>query len=208
MRVLCFGGTFNPIHHGHLICARAVAEAAGFGQVLLVPNAQSPHRLQENDMAAANDRLTMCQLAAQIDPLFAVSDIELQRAEPSFTIETARTLKRNGWTEVHWLIGADAVQNLPRWHEAANLTAEVRFVVMARPGWDFAWDVLPETFRALRHNVVPAPLLQISATDVRRRVAAGQSIDFLTPPAVVRHIHQRGLYRPANPPAQKAAVPL
>jgi nicotinate-nucleotide adenylyltransferase len=145
-------------------------------------------------MATVADRLTMCQLVAEIDPFFRASGIELRRPEPSFTIDTARTLRNEGWPEVHWLIGADVVPTLPRWHEADRLTDEVGFVVMARPGWDFNWDTLPPAFARLRQNVVYAPLVEISATQLRQRVRAEWSIEFLTPPPVVEHIKRRGLY--------------
>src|SRR4051794_8977869 len=119
MRVLCFGGTFNPIHHGHLICARAVAETGGFDQVLLIPSAQPPHRGGQYDLASAQDRLTMCQLAIKDAPSFAISDVELRRTEPSYTLETARALRQQGLEEVCWLIGGDAVPQLPSWHDPA-----------------------------------------------------------------------------------------
>ena len=146
-------------------------------------------------MAAANDRLTMCQLATHNDPIFQVSDVELRRVEPSFTIETARGLKREGVAQVAWLIGADTVPQLPRWHDAANLLEEVHFVVMARPGQELHWESLSAELQFLKRNVVAAPLVEISATEIRQRVAARRSIDYLTPPAVVRYIEERGLYR-------------
>jgi nicotinate-nucleotide adenylyltransferase len=194
MRVLCFGGTFNPIHHGHLICARAIAEARGFDQVYLIPSAQPPHRQGQFDLASAQDRLTMCQLAVQETPFFDVSDVELRRTGPSYTLETARALRREGSDQVSWLIGTDTVSQLPSWHDPAALMREVKFVVMARPGWSFDWDSLEPPYRALRQNVVEGPMIAISATEVRRRVAAGLGIDFLVPPQVQRYILDRRLY--------------
>jgi nicotinate-nucleotide adenylyltransferase len=195
MRTLCFGGTFNPIHHGHLICARAAAEASGFDHVLLIPSSQPPHRSGQKDLAPAQHRLTMCQLATRDVPLFSISDLELRRSEPSFTLQTARELRREGHDEVFWLIGGDTVPQLPKWHQPDALMREVGFVVMARPGWAFDWDSLAEPYRSLRQNVVQTPLIEISATDVRRRVAEGKGIDYLVPPAVRDYIRQRGLYR-------------
>src|SRR3954467_3014450 len=128
MRVLCFGGTFNPIHHGHLICARSIAESGGFDQVLLIPSAQPPHRGGQFDLASAQDRLTMCQLAIKDAPFFAISDIELRRSGPSYTLETARTLRHRGLAEVHWLIGGDTVSQLPSWHDPLALMRELKFV--------------------------------------------------------------------------------
>ena len=101
-------------------------------------------------------------------------------------IETARELFRRGWGKVAWLIGADMLRSLPTWHEPAALLREVDFVVLARPGWSFDWDSMPPAYRVLRERVVEAPLIEISATEIRRRVAAGLPIDFMTPDPVVR----------------------
>src|SRR2546430_1034995 len=102
---LYFGGSFNPIHHGHLITARAVAETLGYFRVVLVPSAQAPHKPVSADMADAQHRLAMCQRAVAGSNLFTVSDIEFRRAGPSYTIDTVLELKRQGAKEVHWLIG-------------------------------------------------------------------------------------------------------
>jgi nicotinate-nucleotide adenylyltransferase len=126
---------------------------------------------------------------------FEVSDIEQQRGGPIYTIETARELKRQGWDRVSWLVGADMVQILPMWREPEALLREVDFVLMARPGWRFDWEKLPSIYRPLEKRVVETPLIEISATQIRQRVEQGQSIDFLTPPPVVRYIHDYGLYR-------------
>ena len=194
MRCLCFGGSFNPIHHGHLIGARAVAEAAGFDQVILIPSALPPHKLGASAMAPAEHRLAMCRLAVEGDSMFEVDDLELTRKGPSYTIDTARHLRARGWQEVHWLIGADTVPLLPEWHEPDALLNEVSFVVMARPGHEIQWEKLPPALRTLRSNVVSAPLIDIRATELRRRVAAGQSIRYLTPPPVCDYIAARRLY--------------
>jgi nicotinate-nucleotide adenylyltransferase len=194
-RTLCFGGSFNPIHHAHLITARAVAEAAGFSKVLLIPSSQPPHKPSNADIAPANHRFAMCKLAVANDPFFDVSDVELRRTGPSYTIDTIRQFKQDGWTSVHWLIGADMLQILPKWRQPQALVAEAQFLVMARPGWTLDWSSLPEEFRHLRHNVITAPLLQISATDVRTRLRDGLPISYLVPNAVRRYIEQHGLYR-------------
>ena len=196
-RTLCFGGSFNPIHHAHLLTARAVAEQRGYDKVLLVPSAQPPHKPASPDIASPDHRLAMCRLAVENDPLFAVSDLELRRAGPSYTIDTVRALKQHGWTHVHWLIGADMLQILPKWRQPHDLLAETHFVIMARPGWSLDWQTLPEELRSLRDNVVPAPLLQISATDIRRRRAAGLPVSYLLPDPVIHYIDQHALYQAA-----------
>jgi nicotinate-nucleotide adenylyltransferase len=192
---LCFGGSFNPIHHGHLICARAVAEARGFDRIELIPAAQAPHKPQDPNVAAPEDRLKMCQLATYESPLFAVNDIELGLATPSYTIDTVRELRRRGWGNIHWLIGADMLLYLPKWRQPADLVAEVDFVIMARPGWTLDWNQLPPEFRHLQQNVVETAMIDISSTQVRERVSKGLSVEYLTPQPVCRYIRERWLYR-------------
>jgi len=198
MKRLYFGGSFNPIHHGHLICARAVAEAGGYAKIVLVPSAQPPHKQIVTDMAPARDRLTMCRLAVRGNSFFEVHDVEIRRSGPSFTIDTVRQLANPAGQAIHWLIGADMLGMLPTWHEPLALLAEAHLVIMARGGWDFDWMALPRPYRTLRRRVIPAPLLEISATQIRRRVANGQSINFLTPPGVAKYIQKKGLYRTLN----------
>jgi nicotinate-nucleotide adenylyltransferase len=195
VRRLFFGGSFNPIHVGHLLCAAAAAEIAGFDRIVLVPNRQPPHKQGHTEIAAEADRLAMCRLAAAGDARFEVSEIELLREGPSYTIDSARELRRRGEPDIAWLIGADMAQYLPQWHEPAKLLAEVRFVLMARPGWPFDWLTVPAEYRHLERHVVQTPLIQISSTEIRQRVAAGKPINYMTTPAVVDYIREHGLYR-------------
>jgi nicotinate-nucleotide adenylyltransferase len=194
-RKVCLGGSFNPIHHGHLLCARAAAEALGIKKVVLIPTAVSPLKIQDKSTAPAADRLEMNRLGIEVTPDFELDDREIRRSGPSYTIDTARELRKAGWKEVIWLIGADLLAGLPKWHEPDALLKEVRFVLMARPGWSFDATGLPPKFAALIQNVVEVPQIDIASTDIRRRVRAGLPIDFLTPPQVVRYIKERGLYR-------------
>lgn len=199
MRTLYFGGSFNPIHHGHLICSRAIAEAAGYERIVLIPTGQSPHKPSSTDIAPASDRLEMCRLAVAGDPLFDVSDLEVRRSGPSYSIDTAQELARLHKAKPHWLIGADMLLYLPNWRRAEDLLREVTFIVMARPGWAIDWQTLPEPFRLLQTNVIEAPMIDIRSTDLRRRVAAGRSIEYLTPRPVCDYIRQHGLYREPAP---------
>ncbi|MGH7214664.1 MAG: nicotinate-nucleotide adenylyltransferase [Tepidisphaeraceae bacterium] len=193
---LSYGGSFNPIHHGHLLSARAAAETGGYDGVTLVPTGQPPHKPAPTDLAAPHHRAAMCRQAAQASGgFFTVDEIELARIGPSYTLDTAQELRRRDGQEVHWLIGADMLRILPQWHRAEELVKEVRFVVMARPGWAFDWQTLPEAFRGLERNVVRTPLIEISATEVRARVRAGKSVAFMCPQDVVDYIDEHGLYR-------------
>jgi nicotinate-nucleotide adenylyltransferase len=200
-KTLCLGGSFNPIHHGHLLCARAVAEASGYERVVLIPSGQPPHKPASPDLASPLHRLAMTQLAVSLTNRdaagvqFDTNDIEIVQNGPSYTIETVRALKRKGWDQVHWLIGADMLNYLPKWHLAADLVQEAHFLVMARPGVELGWDRLPDAFKSLQKNVVHAPLIDISATDIRRRVREGKSICYLTPENVVEYIEAHRLYR-------------
>jgi nicotinate-nucleotide adenylyltransferase len=198
MSTLCFGGSFNPIHFGHLRCAKSVAAERGFDHVMLIPSGHPPHKNRDLQLASAEDRLQMCRLAVEYDPLFTVDDLEIRRATtgtiPSYTIDTARQLRQRGWKEINWLIGADMLNDLPNWHQPAALLQEVNFIVMARPGYEFDWAKLPPEFQVLRSNLIPAPQIDISATDIRRRISAGQSIHNLLPNAVENYIRQNRLY--------------
>jgi nicotinate-nucleotide adenylyltransferase len=137
----------------------------------------------------------MCREAVKNDAQFEVSDIELQRDGPSYTIDTVRQLKREGWKQVHWLIGADMLQILPQWREPEALIDEAKLLIMARPGWNIDWDKLPAAYRSLAGNVVTTPLISISATDIRHRQRAGLSIDYFVPQAVAEYVRGHRLYQ-------------
>ncbi len=195
MAKLCLGGSFNPIHYGHLICARAAAEAMGADGVLLIPTAVPPHKREDMEIASPLHRLEMCRRAVQHNAFFDVDDREIRRGGPSFTILTVRELHSQGWPRVPWLIGADMLNTLPNWHEAQSLLTEAQFVVMARPGWTLDWNSLPPAYAKLKEGVVLVPQIDISATDIRQRVKNNRPIDFLTPPEVVKYVLEHNLYR-------------
>lgn len=120
--------------------------------------------------------------------------MELTRTGPSYTLDTVRQLRQNGWGRVPWLIGADMLNYLPKWHKWVELIQEAEFIVVSRPGVQIDWASLPDELAPLKDSVVAAPLIEISATTIRQRVRAGQSIDYLTPPAVVDYILKQRLY--------------
>lgn len=195
MTLLCFGGSFNPIHNGHLLVARAVAEAGRFDGVLLIPSAQPPHKAAAADLAAPQERAELCQAVSHADSFFQVDERELRRSGPSYTIETANEFIREGWTSVNWLVGADQLQILPKWHLFDQLLKQVTFWIAQRPGYRIDWDALPASMRRLQQQVVTAPLMEISATDIRQRIKAGRSIRYLVPEVVERRIAERRLYK-------------
>lgn len=193
--LFCFGGSFNPIHNGHLRCIRDIAASLPLKQALLIPSAMPPHKSRHNVIASATDRLALCRIAAAGDPVLRVSDIELRREGPSYTYDTVLELKAAHRCNVCWLIGADMLMSLPEWHRARELIDAATIVVMRRPGVELEWDKLPPEFRKLQANVVDAPLVDISATEIRRRVWMNEPIDELVPEAVADYIMEKGLYR-------------
>jgi nicotinate-nucleotide adenylyltransferase len=194
MSKLCLGGAFNPIHHGHLLCARAAAEALGYHTVVLIPTGNPYGKAAPSSMAPAADRLAMCRLAVGGLAGFEVDDRETRRVGPTYTIDTVRQLKSEGWETVPWLIGADQAMNLPSWHEPVALLEEADLLVMTRPGCDASR--FPSPFEVLKDRLVRVPALDISSTDIRDRVAADRAIEFLTPAAICRFIAEHGLYKP------------
>lgn len=209
--IVLYGGTFDPVHHGHLIAARAVAEARGYRRVLLLPAARPPHKAAAG--ASATHRLAMLRLAVEGEPLFEVNDVELRRQGPSFTCDTLCALRaEHPEVEIHLIIGTDMLRDLPRWHRAKDVVEAARIVVAARPplhsGVGEVLRSLADTLgedaaSRIAENVLPTPMIDISATDIRRRVAEGRSIRFLVPEAVRAYVEAEGLYRPSRNPERE-----
>lgn len=200
--VALFGGSFNPIHHGHLIIARAVAEELGVERLVLVPSACPPHK-QDHVLASAADRLAMARLAVEDESGFEVSDVELLRAGPSYTILTVEAFRKEIPTDqaFYWIIGGDTLPELHTWYRVRELVDLCRIVTAVRPGFDVGdlSSLRPclsaEQVARLQADVLTTPEIDISATEVRRRVAKGLSIRYLVPEKVCIYIEQHGLYR-------------
>ncbi len=186
-----FGGTFDPVHIGHLVVAERVAEAEQLARVLFLPAGRPPHK-QGRTFAPAADRLAMVERAVAGNPRFAVSAIELESDGPSFTIDTVRRLKAEGASHLALILGADSLVELGTWRRPEALLGECRVIVVERPGFDLA-GALP-AFRQSAH-MIDAPRLDISSSDIRARVRAGLSIRYLVPEAVREYIAEHGLYR-------------
>lgn len=200
MRTLCFGGSFNPVHNAHLACSHVAAREGGFGKVVLFPSHQPVLKSRAYDLAPAEHRLAMLMLAVRdlspTDIPYEIDPRELQRDGPTYTLDTARELLACGWDKVHWLIGADQVLHLHKWHRFDELMKTVDFVVMARPGYAIDWNAVHPDAQHLRQRVVTVPQLPISATDIRARIRAGEPVDKLVPPSVREYILQHKLYIP------------
>ncbi len=184
MRFGILGGSFDPIHHGHLILARAAMEDLGLERVLLIPANQSPHKPSRQG-APGDDRLAMVQLAIDDEPGFEASDLELRRPAPSYMVETLRQL-RDARPEAEFvlLLGSDNVEKFDTWREPDAIRQLAHLAVLERATGAPAhpWPVVRR-------------LVDISSTDLRARVAAGRSIRYLTPDLVCDYIEARGLYR-------------
>ncbi|HJS46750.1 MAG TPA: nicotinate-nucleotide adenylyltransferase [Gemmatimonadales bacterium] len=184
-----FGGSFDPVHFGHLIVARAVAEAANLSEVRFVPAREQPFKAGTHGAPAA-DRAAMLELAVAGETGFRVERLELDRPGPSYTVDTLREFRgREPGHRFALLVGADAARDLPQWKAAAALPGLATLVVFARPGAPVPAG-LPD-----RTVVVEAPQVDISATAIRARVRAGRSIRYLVPEAVADYIATHRLYR-------------
>ena len=194
------GGTFNPVHLGHLILAQDALEHFHLDRVLFIPSAQPPHKRTEN-LAPAAHRLAMLRAAVAGDPRFEVSSIELERQGPSFTIETIKALRAaRPDARLHFIIGTDSLLELHQWRSIEELLGLCEFVTMLRPGFpvehleEEQLHVPPPWGAHLLANLFPGHTAEISSTDIRQRVAAGRSIRYLVPEAVAGYIAREGLY--------------
>jgi nicotinate-nucleotide adenylyltransferase len=192
VRIGLFGGSFDPIHLGHLIVGRAVAEALGLEELRFMPTGEQPLK-RGRHAATAAQRAAMVAAAVEGEPVLTLERIEADRPGPSYTVETLRALRaREPGREFVVLLGADAAAELEQWHEVAALPGLARLVAFTRAGSG-------RPAHPLLDQVVEAPAVEISSTAIRQRVAAGRSIRYLVPDAVAEYIAAQGLYR--NGPA-------
>lgn len=201
-KLVLYGGSFDPIHHGHLISARVVAERLDADRVVLIPTNIPPHK-RTSRLCPAEHRVAMCRLATQGDPLFEVDAWETTQHGPSYSLHTVEkyrsALPQN--TRLYFLIGMDALTDLSSWHQVGRLADLCTFVTARRPdapqfdGVKLAGALTPEQIRNIETHILDTPLIDIRATDIRRRVAAGLSIRYLVPDTVRLHIDSHGLYR-------------
>lgn len=199
------GGTFDPPHYGHLAAAEEAAEAFGLAQVLFLPTGAPPHK--DAPTTATAHRVRMTELAIADNPRFALSRVDVEREGPSYTVDTLALLRaRYGpGTELYFVVGMDMLASFLDWHEPARVLAQCQLVAVTRPGYvpvDLA--ALERKLPAARDRVhlLRTPGLDISATELRARAAAGRSLRYLTPPAVAAYIRAHALYADAGlPPA-------
>jgi nicotinate-nucleotide adenylyltransferase len=197
-RIGILGGTFDPPHVGHLWLATLAADSLGLDRVLFMPAARPPHK-RRRGMSSITDRLLMTRLAIGGNPLFELSTLEVQRSGPSYTVDSAEVLQRS-YPDAHLylLMAADSLAQVETWREPERLLSLIEWVVGPRPGSQLpARTALRRRFgsAARRIHLLDGPSLDVSATQIRARVAAGQTIRYLVPQAVEELIAEKGLYR-------------
>lgn len=186
------GGTFDPIHHGHLVAASEVAERFSLEEVVFVPTGQ-PWQKLEREVTASEDRYLMTVIATASNPRFSVSRIDIDRAGPTYTVDTLRDLRaeRGSDWDLFFITGADALAQILTWRDADEAVSLAHFVGVTRPGHLLSDPGLPTGGVSL----VEVPALAISSTDCRERIEQNLPIWYLVPDGVVQYVHKRGLYR-------------
>jgi len=186
------GGTFDPIHHGHLVAASEVAERFALDQVVFVPTGQ-PWQKGDVTVSPAEDRYLMTVIATASNPRFHVSRADIERDGPTYTIDTLTDLRKELGRRVKlfFITGADALERILSWKDAEKVFTLAHFIGVTRPGFELSDDHLP----ADTVSLVEVPAMAISSTDCRRRVAEGKPVWYLVPDGVVQYIAKRNLYR-------------
>ena len=197
-RIGLLGGTFDPIHLGHLIVAEEARTRLSLDRLLFVPSRQ-PWRKAGREIAPEGDRLAMVRLAVEGNPGFEVSLVDLEREGPSYSVDTVCDVRAtlSPEAELYFILGYDALMDLPHWHAPAELARITRLVTVIRPGYALDWSPLEQAIPQARETVMllETPEIGISSTEVRQRVAAGRSIRYWVPDLVAEYIQQQGLYR-------------
>jgi nicotinate-nucleotide adenylyltransferase len=204
MRIGLFGGTFDPVHLGHLILAEQGREQGHLDEVWFVPSAHPPHK-REQPLTRFEQRCDMLELATAGHPHFRIERIEKELPPPSYTVQTVSELRqRHPDHEFFLILGADGLADLPGWYQPQQLVSQVGLLVAPRPGVSL-WtaerlaNVLGLNPVQVRLHYIACPLIEIASRELRQAVARGWSIRYLVPRAVEEYIRERGLYRPKTP---------
>ena len=189
------GGTFDPVHHGHLVAASEVADRFSLDEVIFVPTGQ-PWQKSERAVSPAEDRYLMTVVATASNPRFSVSRVDIDRGGLTYTADTLADLHASiPDAELFFITGADALQQILSWHKIDELFRYAHFVGVTRPGYELADGHLPEGST----STVEVPAMAISSSDCRARVAAGRPVWYLVPDGVVQYISKRSLYLNPEP---------
>ena len=205
-KVLLFGGTFDPVHNGHVVVAEYAAEHISADRVIFIPAKRSPLK-SFFPSASGDDRVEMIRLAIAGKSNFEVSDCELTRPDPGYTLETVLYLRHalGRDVELFWLIGADVVEDLARWYRIDELIDSCTLCIMLRGGFGRpGLDKLQRRFgtarvQRLKNAMITTPLVDVSSSEVRDRLARGEDVSGLLAPAVVDYIAKNGLYTQKTP---------
>ncbi|MCA9400361.1 MAG: nicotinate-nucleotide adenylyltransferase [Candidatus Omnitrophica bacterium] len=184
------GGTFNPIHNGHLAIAQTALESEGLDEVLFIPSYLPPHK-QTGNVLDSNHRYEMVRLAIKDNPHFSVSDIEINRGGKSYSIDTVEAIAKEMTrkAKLYFIIGADSIDGLKNWKRIDDLCALVNFIAVHRYGVD-------KVQSSIKVKQIPMPALEISSSQLRNKMQHGKSIQYLVPERVLKYIRKNNLYQP------------
>lgn len=196
MNIGLFGGTFDPIHNGHLIIAELVRQELELTSVIFIPAGDPPHK-QKRPVSSIKHRLAMVNLAIADNPAFEVSEIEIKKSGKSYSIETLRELQKryDSNAKLFWIIGSDSLIDMPNWYRPEEIMKIVQVVVI--PRLKFQAQDAPEKYRK-NALIIESPLIQISSTNIRESVKQRKTIHYLTPASVEKYIYRVGLYQNEN----------
>lgn len=192
-RIGIMGGTFDPIHNGHLVAASEVADVFDLDEVVFVPTGQ-PWQKADRHVSDAEDRYLMTVIATASNPRFHVSRVDIDRGGPTYTVDTLKDMAEIfPGDELFFITGADALASIMSWHDWEKMFDLAEFVGVTRPGYELTEDMLPEVHRERTH-LIKIPAMAISSTDCRERAAQGRPVWYLVPDGVVQYIAKNEMY--------------
>jgi nicotinate-nucleotide adenylyltransferase len=196
-RVGVMGGTFDPIHYGHLVTAEEALWQFGLDEVTFVPTGQPWMKQDDREVSPGEDRYLMTVIAIASNPHFTASRIEIDRGGPSYTVDTLRLLRKQyeEQAELFFITGGDAILEIFQWKDPGDVLDLAHFIAATRPGYDIARFEATAPTRHPKVSVMTVPALAISSTDIRSRVREGRPIQYLVPEGVKTYIAKSGLYR-------------
>lgn len=196
LRIGLLGGTFDPLHIGHLILGEYAADALDLAHLLYIPAADPPHK-QAEQKTPVGHRLAMLEIALKDNPRFTISRVDIDRAGPHYSLDTVQIVQAQyPAAELYFVMGGDSLRDLPRWHRPADLIRHCKLAVMGRPGAAIHPAMHEPLLPGLAERVVmiDAPLIEISSTEIVQRLKSGRSVRYLLPDAVLAYIQQHNLY--------------
>ncbi|CAM3102288.1 nicotinate-nucleotide adenylyltransferase [Corynebacterium gottingense] len=193
-RIGIMGGTFDPIHHGHLVAASEVADRFQLDEVVFVPTG-NPWQKAGRTITAAEDRYLMTVIATASNPRFSVSRVDIDRGGPTYTMDTLRDLREQfPSAQLYFITGADALSSIMSWRDWEHMFELAEFVGVTRPGYELSEDMFPEEIQR-RVHLIEIPAMAISSTDCRERSGQGRPVWYLVPDGVVQYIGKNQLYQ-------------